>query len=126
MKILLVDDSSFINLVCRQTLEKQGHQIVGEAYDGEEAVVLAAQRQPDLVIMDIALPKKNGLQATQEILAANPEIKVLAISAIEEDWVKDKALAAGCYDFLEKPFESATLIDKINSVKSDSEELKYG
>lgn len=126
MKVLIVDDSSFIVLVCRQTLEKSGYQVVGEAYDGEDAVEKAMAFKPDLVIMDIALPKKNGFEATKEIQARLPKTKILAVSAVDEDMIKEQAISAGCFDFLSKPFESVELLDKIERIKSASGELKYG
>lgn len=126
MKILIVDDSSFMTLICKQTLEKAGFEVVGEAYDGLEAVEKAQKLTPDLVIMDIALPKKNGFEATQLILESAPGTKVLAISAVEEEWVREKALKAGCSDFLAKPFETTHLLEIINGLKNNVGELKYG
>lgn len=126
MKILLVDDSSFIILVCRQALEKSGYEVVGEAYDGYQAVELAQELKPDVIVMDIALPGKNGFEATQLIHEFLPKVKVLAISALDEDWVKQKAVQSGCVDFLEKPFEAVELIDRIEKLKESESELKYG
>ncbi len=126
MNILIVDDSSFITLFCRQALEKSGFQVIGEAYDGEEAVGLAIKYSPDVIIMDIALPKKNGFEATKEILEVLPEIKVLAISALDEDWIREKALQAGCFDFMAKPFEAVQLIHQIENLVEKRGGLKYG
>lgn len=126
MKVLIVDDSSFIGLVCTQALVKAGHEVVGEAYDGLDGVAKAEQLKPDLVIMDIALPKKNGIEATKMILELLPKTAILGISAIDEDWVKEKALRAGCFDFLVKPFETKQLIEYINRIKIEDGELKYG
>ncbi len=126
MKVMIVDDSSFIQLVCRQALEKSGYQVVAEAYDGEEAVELAKNTQPDFVIMDIALPKKNGFEATLAIHEILPKAQVLGISAVDEDWIRDKAIESGCFDFLAKPFETLELIDIFDKVKASIGELKYG
>lgn len=126
MKILIVDDSSFIILICRQALEKSGFQVVGEAYDGFDAIEKAQALQPDVIIMDIALPGKNGFEATQIIHEFLPKTKVLAISALDEDWIREKAIQAGCVDFLEKPFEAVELIDRIEKLKDSFGELKYG
>lgn len=127
MKVMIVDDSSFIVLVCRQALEKSGYQVVAEAYDGVEAVELAEKTQPDFIIMDIALPKKNGFEATMMIHEFLPKTKILAISAVDEDWVREKAIQSGCFDFLAKPFETITLISILDQLRDTSEEsLKYG
>jgi two-component system chemotaxis response regulator CheY len=126
MKIMIVDDSSFIILFCRQALEKSGFDVVGEAYDGIEAIEKAQELTPDVVIMDIALPKKNGFEATESILEQNPNTKILAISALDEDWIREKALKAGCFDFLAKPFEATQLINQMENLAGESEGLKYG
>jgi two-component system chemotaxis response regulator CheY len=126
MKVLIVDDSSFILLVCRQALERSGYEVVGEAEDGASAVEIAEQTRPDFVIMDIALPKKNGFEATQMIHEVLPKAKVLAISAVDEDWIRDKAIASGCFDFLPKPFDTVTLISLLDDAKDSQGDLKYG
>ncbi len=126
MKVLIVDDSSFIVLVCRQALEKSGYQVVGEAYDGITAVELAESTQPDFVIMDIALPRKNGFEATQLIQEILPKTKVLAISAVDEDWIRDKAIESGCFDFLAKPFDTIALVGRLDEAKDAQGGLKYG
>ena len=126
MKVLVVDDSSFIILVCRQALEKSGYQVVGEAFDGVEAVEKAEALKPDFIIMDIALPRKNGFEATEMILELLPKTKVLAISAVDEEWVRDKALESGCFDFLPKPFDTLTLVNKLDDAKEAGGGLKYG
>ena len=125
MKVMVVDDSSFILLICKQALEKSGYEVV-EALDGIEAVEKAQEHQPDFVIMDIALPKKNGFEATIMIQELLPKTKVLAISAIEEDWVKEKAIQSGCFDFLPKPFEAVHLLSLLDKAKDSSGDLKYG
>lgn len=126
MKVLVVDDSSFIHLVCRQVLEKAGHEVVGQAYDGEEAIEKAQVTLPELIIMDIAMPKKNGLEATEAILEFLPTTKVIAVSAIDEDWLKEKADQVGCFAFLPKPFENKVLLGLVDKAADDEEELKYG
>ena len=126
MKVMIVDDSSFIMLVCRQALEKSGYEVVAEAYDGVEAVEKAEQTQPEFVIMDIALPKKNGFEATEQIQQLLPRTRVLAISAIDEEWVRKKAIESGCFEFLAKPFDSMTLIEILDKEKQAAGDLKYG
>ena len=126
MKILIVDDSSFVNLVCRQALERSGYQVVGEAFDGVAAVELANELQPEVILMDIALPKKNGLEATTEILTSHPQIKIIAMSALDEIWVNEKTKEVGCVSFLAKPFTSVDLIKFVEEAATYKEKLKYG
>ena len=76
--------------------------------------------------MDIALPKKNGFEATQLIQEILPKTKVLAISAVDEDWVRDKAIESGCFDFLAKPLDTLALVGRLDQEKDASGGLKYG
>ena len=126
MKILLVDDSAYILLICRHALEKSGYDVVGDAYDGEQAVEMARQLKPDLVIVDIALPKINGFDVTKQVLEELPTTYVMGISALDDKWVRDKATEAGCHDFLTKPFDALELIDRVNRLKISDKEVKYG
>lgn len=126
MKVLLVDDSSFINLIARKALKDSGYDVVGEAYDGVQACEIAEKMAPDIVIMDIALPKMNGLQASQRILKAQPHIKILAMSALDEDWVKEQSLASGCISFLRKPFHAQDLVEAVRELGHPREYLKHG
>lgn len=126
MKVLIVDDSSFITLFCRLALEKAGHNVVGEAYDGEDAIEKAVSLKPDVILMDIALPKKNGFEATKEILSKMPRTKIIAISALEESWLSEKCEESGCTSFITKPFDAKTLTDHIESIFGNDEELMYG
>lgn len=126
MKIMLVDDSAFIILICRHALEKSGFEIVGEAHNGQEAIQKASELRPDLIVMDIALPKVNGFEATQAIHEFLPKTKVLAISALDDDWVKQKAISSGCFDFLTKPFDAVELIDRVEQARNPDGGLKFG
>lgn len=126
MRVLIVDDSSFIILFCRLALTKAGYEVVGEAYDGEEAVEKALELKPNLILMDIALPKKNGFEAAQEIINKLPRTKVIAISALEESWLSEKCEQSGCDSFIPKPFDAKTLIEHIKSALGEDEELMYG
>ena len=126
MRVLIVDDSSFITLFCRQALQKAGYEVVGEAYDGEEAVKMAFQHKPQLILMDIALPKKNGFEAAKAIMEKLPRTKIIAISALEEEWVGERYKQSGCVAFLAKPFDVKTLMENIEKIFDPDGELMYG
>ena len=126
MKVYLIDDSSFINLVCRQALTKAGHEVIGESYDGEDGIKQVCEKKPDVVIMDVALPKKNGLEATEAILEEHPGIKIIAISALDDSWVEEKAHEAGCVSFLRKPFNAMDLVTHVENAFGHQKEVKYG
>lgn len=115
-RILIVDDAAFVREVLTQILSKHKFEVAGEAQDGEEAVQKTLELKPDLVIMDIVMPKKSGIQATIEILAVNPKQKILACSTEGSDAMVVKALEAGCLDFILKPFKIENLISTINNI----------
>ena len=126
MRVLIVDDSSYICLICRQALSKAGYQAIGECYDGIQAVEKALELNPDVILMDMALPKMNGVDATKNILAQLPQVKILAMSAIHDPWMKENAIQAGCAAFLEKPFEPQQLIGYIEDILKQKKDVKYG
>lgn len=116
IRVLIADDAPFIREVLRSTLESEGIQVIGEAQNGTEALELYKQLQPDLVIMDIIMPDKTGLQATTEIIEHDSGAKILACSTVDDDMMINRALEAGCLAYLVKPFEKSELIAKIKSL----------
>jgi two-component system, chemotaxis family, chemotaxis protein CheY len=113
IRLLVVDDAPFIREIVRYALRASKIEIVGEAEDGLEAVALARELLPDVVLMDIVLPGKSGIEATREILAANPRIRVVAFSTNDHESIVLKALDAGCCSFIVKPFQANELIAAI-------------
>jgi two-component system chemotaxis response regulator CheY len=108
-EVFVVDDEVFIQDLYLNLLTLGGHTVIETAYNGQEAVdkFRKLKRKPDLIIMDHRMPIKNGVQATTEIRAADPSMKVLFISA--DASAESKAIAAGALAFLEKPFSMDTL-----------------
>src|SRR3954468_7025778 len=102
--VLIVDDAPFIRDILRHIVKRAGHEVVGEAEDGEEAVTMALAKKPDLIIMDIVMPNKSGIQATKEILELLPETKVIACSTIDQEMMMMKAMESGAVEFIHKPF----------------------
>lgn len=114
MKILLCDDQAVIRdgLEMLLTLEKD-FQVVGSASGGAEAVELAAQKQPDLILMDLKMPGTNGIEATREIHARHPHIKILVLTTYDDDeWVFD-AIRAGASGYLLKDTPRQKIIEAI-------------
>src|ERR1039458_3178879 len=115
-RFIIVDDAAFIREVLIQLVLKSGGEVIGEADNGEDAVALVLEKNPDIVIMDIVMPIKSGIQATQEILAKRPNIKILACSTEGSEAMIFRALEAGCIDFITKPFSAEGLKSKLISL----------
>ncbi len=115
--VLLVDDHSLVRRGFRRILEDETDlAVIGEASDGGEAVRLAKELQPQVIVMDCALPSMNGLDATRKILAANPATAVLMLSMhSEETWVH-QALDAGARGYLLKSIVDMELVTAIRRV----------
>ncbi len=113
MKILVVDDASFVRMALGQIITEDGHEIVGEAADGAEAIEKYKLLHPDLVTMDITMPEMNGIEALKGIIEYDPNAKVLMCSAMgQQDFVL-QAIQAGALDFIVKPFDKERVKEAI-------------
>jgi len=116
-KILLVDDHQIFREGLRSLIEKNDEfTVVGEAGDGAGAVRLAAELQPDLVIMDLIMPEMNGIDATRKITAENPAIRVLALSMESNRFFVVEVLKAGASGYLLKDTAYAELAEAIATI----------
>ena len=117
ISILLVDDHSLVRRGFRRIIEDEPHMVVvGEASDGNEAIRMAVELQPTVVVMDCALPGMNGLDATRRILEINPNIPILVLSMhSEETWVR-QAVEAGARGYILKNILDMELISAIEKV----------
>lgn len=113
IKLVIVDDAPFIREAVRSIVTKAGFDFLGEAADGDEAVQLILKKNPDVVIMDLVLPKKNGIEVTKEVLALRPNIKIIACSTEGQEAMLIRAIDAGCVHFVAKPFVAEDLIKAI-------------
>jgi DNA-binding NarL/FixJ family response regulator len=119
IKILLVEDHQIVREGTRQLLEQaRDMQIVGEAADGLEAIQLAGDLLPDVVVMDVRLPKLNGIEATRAITAQHPEIHILILSAYDDDSYVFPLLKAGANGYLLKTTSGAELAEAIRRVST--------
>ena len=117
IRILLADDHVIVRDGLRALLEKQPDMTVsGEAADGREAVSIAEQNAPDIVIMDIAMPNMNGIEATRRILATHPSIGVVILSMHQDESYVLRSLKAGARGYLLKDSLRSDVVDAIRSV----------
>lgn len=126
MKVYIVDDTSFVRIICRYHLEKAGFEIVGEAYDGLLALKEIQALQPECVIMDLALPGMNGVQIMREIQADFPQIKFLVISALDKEIFERTADDLHYEGFMAKPFDGNDLVNRLVAIKNSQKEKDHG
>jgi two-component system, chemotaxis family, chemotaxis protein CheY len=115
IKLVIVDDAPFIREVVRHIVNATGIEVVGEAQDGVEAVEIVRSTRPTVVLMDLVMPRKSGIDATREILAESPEVRVVACSTLDQESMVMKALDAGCCNYVVKPFKKDELVKIIKA-----------
>ena len=111
--ILIVDDLAFIKLVLKDLIVEAGFRVVGEGSNGEEAIELYQDTQPDVVLLDITMPKMDGLTALKKILALDPDAKIIMVSALGQQKLILQAIEIGAKDFIVKPFQPERVISSI-------------
>lgn len=117
-RLVIVDDAPFIVEVVRNAVSADdGIEVVGVASDGEEALQVVEQVQPDVVLMDIVMPKMSGIEAAQRILESWPQVRVIACSTVDQETMVMRALEAGCCHYLTKPFKVEELIKAVKNVE---------
>lgn len=105
-KTLICDDSLIIRVQLRDLLKSIGYDDILEACNGQEAIDIYKKVQPELVLMDIIMPVKDGIEAINEIIAFNANAKIIAVSSIGTNNYITKATNAGAIDFIQKPVEN--------------------
>ncbi len=116
--ILVVDDAAFMRMMLRDILQKEGHLVVGEAANGEEAIKKYKELKPDIVTMDITMPKMDGIGGVTGIRKNDPNAKVIMVSAMGQQQMVVDAIQAGADDFIVKPLQAERVIMAINKVLS--------
>jgi response regulator NasT len=122
MRILIAEDETIIRLDLRALLEGAGHEVCGEARDGAEAVELARSEQPDLAILDVKMPRLDGIEAARRILDENP-IPIVMLTAYGQQELVSRAVEAGVFGYLVKPFRETDLLPAIATARARHEEL---
>lgn len=124
--VLIVDDAGFIREMLSQVCTELGYRVVGEAMSGDEAILLANQIRPDIIFMDIVMPGKSGIDAGAEILKRNPRIEIIAISSLEEAFIRQKSKKVGFAGFVSKPFTKEDIHKSLMDCQREEKGLKHG
>ena len=121
-RVLVAEDEALIRLDLKEMLEEEGYDVVGEAGDGEEAVALANRLHPDLVILDVKMPKLDGIAAAERI-AGDRVAPVVILTAFSQRDLVERAREAGAMAYLVKPFQKKDLVPTIEMATSRFAEI---
>ena len=122
MRILIAEDETIIRLDLRGLLEREGHEVCAEARNGEEAVELAVLHRPDLAILDVRMPRLDGIEAARRIIADRP-VPIVMLTAYGEQELVSRAVEAGVFGYLTKPFRESDLGPAIQTACARHEDL---
>jgi two-component system chemotaxis response regulator CheY len=115
-KVLVVDDSLYMRTVIKDALVAAGYDVVGQAANGESAIDMSLELQPDLITLDNILPDMLGLDILKVLKSEELKSKIIMISAVGQQSVIDEGITLGADDYIVKPFTNDQLIDKINKI----------
>jgi two-component system, chemotaxis family, chemotaxis protein CheY len=113
-RVLVVDDAAFMRKMVTDALAKGGHEVVGEAGNGTEAVERFQELKPEVMTLDITMPEKDGLEALKEIVALDPGARVVMCSALGQESKVLEAIKAGAKDFVVKPFQADRVLEAVS------------
>ena len=122
MRILVAADETIIRLDLVTTLRDAGFEVCAEARNGEEAVELAARERPDLALLDVKMPRLDGIEAARRILAERP-IPIVMLTAYDQEELVSRAVEAGVFGYLVKPFRESDLLPAIHAARARHSEL---
>ncbi len=114
-KMLIADDAAFMRMRCSKLLVENGHEVI-EATNGAEALEMYKENKPDAVLLDITMPKMDGIMALQEILKFDPTARVAMVTAMGQQSMVMMAIKAGARDFVTKPFDGTRVIEAVNKL----------
>jgi len=117
-RVLVVDDAAFMRKMVSDALAEGGHEVVGEAGDGNEAVARYLELRPEVTTLDITMPEKDGLAALQEIIALDPGARVVMCSALGQESKVLESIKIGAKDFVVKPFQPDRVIGAVDKALS--------
>jgi two-component system chemotaxis response regulator CheY len=115
-RVLIADDASFMRQMIRDIIEPEGYEVVGEATDGVEVVEKFKQLHPDVVLMDIVMPKRSGIDAVKAIKLEDAGARVVMCSALGQETLVTEAMEAGARGFIVKPFKPDAVLGTLAKV----------
>jgi two-component system chemotaxis response regulator CheY len=115
-RILVADDASFMRQMIKEIVESEGHEVIAEASDGVEAIDKYKAHHPDVVTMDIVMPRRSGIDAVKGILEIDGTARVVMCSALGQETLVTEALQAGAKDFIVKPFKPDAVLKTLAKV----------
>lgn len=115
-RILIVDDTMFMRTLLKNILFSGGHTIVGEAADGEEGIAKYKELKPDLVTMDVVMPKLNGIESLKGIKQFDPAAKVVMCTAVGQEQMVKLAIKTGAKGYIVKPFQAPKVLEEVKNV----------
>ena len=115
-RTLVADDASFMREMIREIIEPEGFEVVAEAGDGLDAVEAFKEHTPDIVTMDIVMPKMSGIEAVKQIVEADPGARIVMCSALGQEALVMEALKSGAKDFIVKPFKPDAVLTTLRKV----------
>src|SRR5919197_5837676 len=112
-RILVVDDAAFMRKMVTDALTKGGHEVIGEAGNGNEAVARFQELRPEVMTLDITMPEKDGLAALKEIIELDPAARVVMCSALGQESKVLESIKLGAKDFVVKPFQPDRVLEAV-------------
>lgn len=120
VRILIVDDTIFMRTVLKTIVTEEGYEVSGEAEDGYQAVFEYINNRPDLILLDILMPKMDGIMTMKTIMGYDPRVKIIMVSAIQSVKMIKLAISCGAKGYILKPFQRPQLIQEIQRVLDNS------
>ena len=126
--VLIVDDVAFARKVLKDMIStSRNYNVIGEAANGYEAIIKTKQLKPEIIILDVVMPKMGGTEAARKILEDNKEVKIVMMSSLMHEHLLMEAVNAGARDFIAKPFSTEDIISSLDKVtEGDTGESQAG
>jgi len=114
-KIMIADDSDSVRQILQDIAVVGQHEVIAQAKDGQETIDVFLSKKPDVLLLDLAMPKKHGLTVVEEIIAAVPNAKIIIVTASDDQKTISQCLEKGAVGYIAKPFDFEKVLQEINS-----------